>query len=343
MITDFETHVGSAPDGWDEVVCRLGGPVFHSTLWAEYQRKTKNVQPMFLLARDENGNECAGAVAFFLQSHRPFASWVFRKLQLPAHPFVRDHDGAVAAQIVQRCEELARTLKCSRITIDSFMSGRSAFVPSEYGYMESQRLEFSLDLSRDMDSLWKGIRKDQRERIRRLERMGVTVEIGTTEEDLQGLRLAREATQTKRSGQGQGYQLSSDDGFYEGIYEHLLNRGAARLFVARHSGQVVAALFFVIFNGKAYSVFSGSTDQGYKLGTQCGLFWTAVETFKADGFQELNRGGVSASAASESDPLHGIYLFKVRLGTTPLMCRSGQKVLSPLRDRLSRLRKRLWS
>ncbi len=221
------------------------------------------------------------------------------------------------------------------------MSGRSSFVPSECGYLETGRLEFSVNLSEDIDSLWGNLGKDQREKIKRLKREGVAIEIGNTLEDLQGLRSAREATQAKRFLHGQGYQLSGDDKFYESIHEYLIKRGVATLFVARHKSEIIAALFFMTFNKKACSVFSGSTDLGYKFGAQSGLFWTAVETFKSQGFEELNRGGVPASAVSESDPLHGIYLFKLRLGTTALLCRSGEKVLSPFADRLTRLRNKL--
>jgi lipid II:glycine glycyltransferase (peptidoglycan interpeptide bridge formation enzyme) len=227
------------------------------------------------------------------------------------------------------------------MTIESFMSGKSPFVPSESGYLETGRLEFSVNLSENIDSLWGNLRKDQREKIKRLKREGVSIEIGNALEDLQGLRSTREATQAKRSLHGQGYQLSGDDKFYESIHEYLVKRGVATLFIARHKGEAIAALFFITFNKRACSVFSGSTDLGYKLGAQSGLFWTAVETFKSQGFEELNRGGVPASAVSESDPLHGIYLFKLRLGATPLMCRSGEKVLNPLADSLIRLRDRL--
>jgi lipid II:glycine glycyltransferase (peptidoglycan interpeptide bridge formation enzyme) len=221
------------------------------------------------------------------------------------------------------------------------MSSDSPFVPLEHSYTETQRLEFSLDLSHDTESLWRGIRKDQRERIRHLEREGVVVEMDATQEGVKELKAVREATQAKRDRQGLGYELSIDEAFYECLFEHLVQRGAARLFVAKHAGQVIAALFFATFNRRAYSVFSGSTDLGYRVGAQSGLFWTAVETFKAERFRELNRGGVPVSAARASDPLHGIYLFKLRLGTTPSVCHSGEKVLRPVRDRLVQLCKRV--
>ena len=51
--------------------------------------------------------------------------------------------------------------------------------------------------------------------------------------------------------------------------------------------------------------------------------------------------GVPASAEKDDDPLHGIYRFKIRLGTTPVTCRSGEKVLNRLQDGLAQLWLRL--
>ena len=155
------------------------------------------------------------------------------------------------------------------------------------------------------------------------------------------LREVREATRQRRERRNQGYQLSGEEGFYRRILDCLVRPGLGRLLVARHSGEAVAALFFSTFNRRAYSVFSGSTETGYRLGAQSALFWNAVTMFKGEGFVELNRGGVPASAADPADPLHGIYRFKARLGTSVLRCRSGSKVLSPGRMRLLAFRQRL--
>jgi lipid II:glycine glycyltransferase (peptidoglycan interpeptide bridge formation enzyme) len=110
------------------------------------------------------------------------------------------------------------------------------------------------------------------------------------------------------------------------------------LLIARQEGDVVAAILYATFAHKAYSIFSGSTEVGYKLSAQTGLFWFAVTTFKQEGYRVLNRGGVPAEAEQEGHELHGIYRFKHRLGTTPVRTVSGEKVLSPLKDKLARMR-----
>jgi GNAT superfamily N-acetyltransferase len=337
MLT-VETFAGSPPLGWDDTVCRLGGSIFHSSIWGDYQRATTGAQAVYVLARDSDGNERSGALALLRQSRHPVASLIFRDIELYAHPFARGSGAGMVTALLAEIEAVARRFGCRRLRLSSMMSGDSELLPGPQGYAETQRFEFVVDLTRSTDELWQGVRKDQRERIRRLDREGVTVEIGSTRCDIDGLRAVRESTQEKRVGRGQEYDLPADREFYDKLFDHLIARGGARLLLAQRNGETLAALFFLTFNGRACSMFSGSTALGYRLGAQSKLFWGAVEMFKKDGYGELNRGGVPASAADESDPQHGIYQFKLRLGTTPRLCRSGEKILSPMRDRLARLR-----
>lgn len=333
-ILKLEASVGVAPDAWDKTVCALGGAVYHSTVWADYQQKVTGILPIFLIGRNHTGSVCAGALALFRKSHRPIVSLLSGSLVLSTHPFTRGDQPDMCANFVRECEEYAKALGCISIDIDSFSAGQSGFCPAEFGYSETRRVEFCVDLHQSKDNLWKSVSRDQRERIKRLGREGVSVEVGTQREHLDGLKLAREFTQAKRSQQGHGYELMADGDFYETVYEYLVQRGAARLFLAKRARETIGAIFFAAFNGRACSIFSGSTELGYKLAAQSGLYWAAVESFKADGFQELNRGGVPESAADESDPLHGIYRFKQRLGTMPRLCRSGHKILRPIHHRL---------
>lgn len=340
-MTDLQVSIGSPPEGWDATVSALDGSVFHSTIWAEYQRRVLGGRPVFLLGRAGEGTVRAGSVALLRASRWPLASWVLRDLVMLAHPCARPGDADGATDFMERVERWAREDGCARLRLDSFMSGASAFIPSRHGYQEAARVEFLVDLRQETPALWQRIRKDQRERIRRLPREGITIDAQSSLDDLHGLAWVRQRTQAKRAQRGQGYALQGEDELSERLYDHLVKQGAGRLFLARRGGEPVAGIFFATFNGRAYSVFSGSSEEGYRLGAQSGLFWTAVEAFKAEGFHELNRGGVAASAEREEDPLHGIYVFKLRLGTTPVTCRSGRKVLSPTRDALARWRDRV--
>lgn len=334
-MTTLESHAGTAPAGWDETICRLGGSIFHTTLWADYMHASRGTEPLFVLGREADGDASAAALALVWQSSHRLAARIFRDLELYAHPC---GSTTATAALLDQTESLARRLGCRELRLSSMMSGESPYLPIEHGYHETQRIEFVVDLTQPTETIWRAVRKDQRERIRRLARDGVHIAVAASRADLDALRAVRESTQDKRQQRGQEYELPDEDQFYDDLHAYLVARGAARLFVARRDAQPLAALFCVTFNGRACSVFSGSTADGYRLGAQGGLFWTAVESFKAHGFAQLNRGGVPAAAQAESHPQHGIYQFKLRLGTTPQLCRSGEKILSPWRDRFFRLR-----
>jgi hypothetical protein len=342
MLENLETHFEAAPPDWDETVCRLGGTIYQSAAWADYEKRRSGAQPIYLLAHDPGGEAAAGTLAFLHQSKHPLISWISRRLHLPAHPFIKkNRAGGEATNLIEGCENLARRLGCNKISMDSFLSGQSELVPSDLGYAESQRIEFCVDLTMNLDDVWKRIKKDHRERIRRLKREDVKIEIATARADLEVLRFAREMTRGRREEKGQTYEVEHSAELYDRLQDELVERGLARLLIAKREKETLGSICFLTFNGRANSIFSGSTAAGYKMGVQALLFWSAVEMFKADGFRELNRGGVPASAAEESDTLHGIYRFKSRLGTTPFLCRSGQKILRPLMHRISRLRNTL--
>ena len=252
---DFEVWKGSPPPHWDDLVCRFNGTVFQSSLWAEYQSNTQNASPVFLLTKNKTGEEGIGTVALFRKSEVPIVSQCVRELVLLTHPFMNIENGQATQKFIEQCEELGKEWGCSRLTIESFYSGKSPFVPLDYGYKESRRVEFYLDLGRERTSLWEGIKKDQRERIRRLEREGVVYMAGTNLEDLKGLKLVREATQGKRAQKGQNYSLSSDEKVYEHLDRYVMQRGLGRVFLAKKENEVLAAIFYATFNGKAYSVF----------------------------------------------------------------------------------------
>lgn len=336
MIARLDHWVDTPPPAWDDAIHRLEGTAFHSTAWADYQRASRGARPVFLLARDGTGQACGAALALLHGRAWRVPGAPRGDLVLPAHPAARDRDPETAGQLLAHCEAVARSMGCTRLRLDSFMSAASPIVPAAHGYAEYGRVEFSVDLTRDEASLWQALHRKQRERIRQIRRAGVTLESASGPEDLSRLQAARESTRGRRVGRGQGYE-ASPDALYDHLDRCLVKRGMGRLFTARAGDETIAAIFFVTFAGRACSIFSGSTERGYRLGAQSGLYWAAVETFRAEGLVELNRGGVPAAAADEAHPLHGIYQFKLRLGATPRGCRSGEKVLSPFRHRLRRL------
>lgn len=338
MTVAFAVSLDVPPGGWDDAVEALDGTVFHSSHWANLQHQVQGCRPVFILGKDEAGCAVSLALGLYRQSKHPLVSWLLRSLELPTYPVAKHADPALVEALVEETERFARRLGCARISIGSNFSGASKLSLESRGYATTDRIEFEVDLTADADTLRQAIKKDQRDRVRKLTQAGVEFEWTAGTDAMDALSAVREGALERRIEREQGFSLPSDPEYYGRLHNALLAPGAARLLIARQGGAVIAAILYATFARKAYSVFSGSTEAGYKLGAQTGLYWYAVTTFKKEGYRVLNRGGVPAEAAEEKHPLHGIYRFKHRLGTTPVACRSGDKVLSPFKERVARLR-----
>ena len=341
MTPSVEIYRDAPPDGWDGIVTSLGGDVFHSHAWARYQVDISATSAVYLLARDDRKEPVGVAVTLVHQSRTPLLAALVRDLTFAAHPLARGNADEPVSALLREGEAFARRLGVARLWLGSFGSGRSPIRPATRGFRETERIEFVADLTAGIDSVWQVIDKKQRERIRQLERKGIAVTPESGRDALDTLQALRGSTQQKRAARGQGYSLAMGRELDDAIDRHLLQGNLARIFVARAEGTPIAAILYTVFAGRAYSMFSGSSGEGYRLGAQSLLYWRAVQHFCEQGFVELNRGGGPGAAASPDHPLHGIYQFKLRLGTTPLVCRSGVKVLSPLRAAIADLKNRV--
>ena len=335
MLVKFESFRDSPPEGWDNFVESLGGTVFHSSYWADLQRHVQGATPVFICGRDESGHPTGVALGLLRQSRRPVLGRLSRAFELPSYPATLSPQLRAGEALIRESERVASRFGCARITIHSNFSGRSELLREFPDYVTRDRFEFEVDLSAETEILWKAVKKDQRDRIRKLEQSGVEYEWTTRPDAVDVLGAVRETALERRVERNQGFALPSDPDYYRKLYDALIAPGAARLMIAKQRGTVIAAILYATFARKAYSVFSGSTETGYKLGAQTGLFWYALSTLKAEGYRVLNRGGTPAEAADEKHPLHGIYRFKERLGTTPVLCRSGEKILSPFKHRVA--------
>lgn len=334
----FETFVGAPPPGWDADLQAIDGTVFHSVAWAGFQHSVQGGEPIFIRALDESGATVGAVLALFRRSRYPILSTVLRWMETASYPIAAMGNPDLVRRLIQETERVARKLGCARLMMGSNFSGGVQVSLADLGYTTEDRVEFMVDLTASEDALWNAIKKDQRDRIRRLARDGVEYEATRQVDAMKALSMIQQTALERRLGRDQGFSLPDDPTYYAVLHRTLVEPGSALLLLARQRGEPVAAIFYATFAGKAYSIFSGSTEAGYKSSAQSGLFWYAVTTFKKEGFLVLDRGGVPAASSEEGHELHGIFRFKHRLGTTPVRCVSGVRVISPVKQRVAMLR-----
>ncbi len=180
------------------------------------------------------------------------------------------------------------------------------------------RSSIHLDLTPGPDKLFAAFTKGHRTDVRRAERNGVQVREGRNEDDLTAFYAIMQATGARQQFgiHAQAYYAAALKCFGD----------AARLLIAEHEGVVVAAFLIFGWGREAQYMYSGSNEQGLKLGANHLLQWHALQWAHGrgcttydfwgipDAFGQMAHAGgqqlAALEAAAKTHPLYGVYRFK---------------------------------
>jgi hypothetical protein len=195
-----------------------------------------------------------------------------------------------------------------------------------------ERIEFRASPG-DERELQRRMGRDRRQRILRAKRHGVQVE--RADEAQAALFADLFASMAARLERKKHVNLGSTDTlrFTAGL-EGLLASRRGRLYLARLDKEYVAGIFFGVAGRTAYYLYNGSTDTALRVGATPLTIFHAMTDFSEEGIERINLGGVPATARDPSSQDHGLFTFKLRLGTEQVECRGGRVPLRPFRLKL---------
>jgi lipid II:glycine glycyltransferase (peptidoglycan interpeptide bridge formation enzyme) len=189
------------------------------------------------------------------------------------------------------------------------------FVPSD---PMQPRSSIHLDLAPQAEALLAACSKGHRADVRRAERNGVAVRVGSTEADLDTFYGIMEATGARQSF---GIHTRS---YYQAA-RHLFG-DAARLLIAEQNGGALAAFLVFAWGREAAYMYSGSTEAGLKQGANHLLQWHAIQWARERGCAIYDLWGIPDAfgqmahasgaelerleQAAKQHPLYGVYRFK---------------------------------
>lgn len=176
-----------------------------------------------------------------------------------------------------------------------------------------------LDLRPDPERLFAAFSKGHRADVRRAERQGVTVRVGSSSADLDAFYAIMEATAARAE-----FAIHSRD-YHLRAWQ--IAGESARLLVASDPRGVDVAAFLVFGWGReAQYMYSGATAEGLKLGANHLLQWHALRWARERGCTRYDFWGVPEAAGRlvdapeaervaveaelQSHPLAGVYRFK---------------------------------
>lgn len=206
-----------------------------------------------------------------------------------------------------------------------------------------------LDITRDERALLAGMDGAQR-KIRKAEREGVEVTEAQSLADVEAYHRLSSDTADRIRTRSRFTELPL--GFFVDIWQKMVPAGHARLFLARHAGELVAGNLFLI-HGDTMLYYQGAStrDRAQTLRqAPAACFWTAIREARKLGLARFDFGGCTPTA-DPTDPRHGVWEFKKKWGGQLVTFYNADVLLAPrvvaLQDRVvaplwQRLHPLLW-
>jgi len=321
---------------WGEIVSRLGGSVFHSSVWAEYSRAVQtNLSPLYITCSNDQGVVVGAALAFVENSSNRIIDLFSKRMLLHATPLVKGDDTILATFLVE-LEKYCRRKGFVQLSISSYASPDISNQLIKGDYDLTYRYEFTLDLNQSEEELRRGFDKSLRWSTNKAIKSGVTIHEMPVEESIASLeKLGKEAADRVLLRKGVDLHRSGTGTVKPAVI--IVEAGLGRFFSAVFDGEIVSTSLFTLFNGIVYHMLSGANDTALKTNASKLLLWHAIKSYREAGARIFNLGGCKADATEPESSEHGVYRFKKNFGAHLVKCASGEKILGVKRARFIKL------
>lgn len=299
---------------FDEFCAR--GPKSHilqSYEWGEVKRYT-GWEPIRLVLED--GDEIVAALTVLKRRIPGLGRAIF---YAPRGPIADLSNRRVMGELLVGVRRIARQNKAIFLKIDpDIEAGDEAVVTAlrELGFRPNERganfegvqpkFVMRLALDKSLDDLLAAMHQKWRYNIRLAERKGVTVRVGGRADLRPWYQVLLETAARDR------FLVRSYE-YFEQIWEHLVERGYARLFLAEYQGELIAGTLAFLFGDKCWYIYGASSNEHRNVMPNYLLQWEMIKWAKASGCALYDFRGVSGDL-NPNNPLYGLYRFKQGFG-----------------------------
>jgi peptidoglycan pentaglycine glycine transferase (the first glycine) len=148
-----------------------------------------------------------------------------------------------------------------------------------------------VDLRRNHEAIFSGMRKKTRQHIRKGTREGVTIEEGN-EEDVQAMYRLHVAT-AERKGLSPVYPQR----YFVKLWEAFRPLGSAQIFLAKYQGEVLSALFVLAFGDTVSTIAVAWSGHHSDRRPNELLHWSAIQWAKQNGYGFWDFSSIDSKAA----------------------------------------------
>lgn len=287
------------------------GHIMQTWEWGEVKRKT-GWKPLRLIV-ECSYNKRALAAVLLLKRDLPFTGKSF--LYSPRGPVLDFTDHELFYFLVQEIKKIAKSENAVFLKIDpdikvgselekylAVNNFRSAGKEKNFDNVQP-RFVMRLDITPSDEEIFKGFHSKTRYNIRLAEKRGVKIKEKCSKSDLEVFYEILKITAER-----DGFLIRSYP-YYEALWEDLIEKGLANLFMAYYNGQAVSGTIALVFGDKTWYVYGASDNEHRKHMPNYLLQWHMINWAKKRGCKIYDFRGISGDF-SPHNPLYGLYRFK---------------------------------
>lgn len=290
---------------WDDFVARHPkGSVFHTSAMIQVFAAAKGHTPIALAAISDAGEILSLLVAVRVQTLPRFFGSVSSRSVWYAEPLCGETTESVDSLrvLVTRHDRIMqrRTLFTEVRPLLSAGPERSALELSGYHYLDY--LNYVVDTTQSVDTLWKRLSKSAQSHVRKCERRGFEVK------HLDGSDCVDILYGFLRMTYGRAEVPLADRSLFQAAYEILRPRGMIEFVVVYDGDKPIAADTMLTFKKQVFAWYGGSLRMT-GLSPAAFFQWREIEWSAQNGFEHYDFGG-----AGWPDIPYGVRDFKASFG-----------------------------
>lgn len=260
---------------WLALTERYRSSVFHSPAWMRVLTETYGLKIDAYLLLDEAGSVRAG-LPFCRHCDVKGKRIVMIPFSDYCDPLIGQLDewNALVARLLQ--EECSVSIRC--------LHNHIALSDDHFTVVNRARWH-GMDLTSDLDSLWRELPEAAQRAIKKAAQRGVTIHAAQSKDEL------RQFYQLHLNVRKQKYQmLAQPYSFFENIWHEFVEYNAGQLLLAKYAGEIIAGTFFLAWRDGFYYKFNASAADQLAVRPNDLLIWEGIQVAKARGCSHLDFG-----------------------------------------------------
>lgn len=292
---------------WTEFISNHAtGNVFNTPEMVEIYEKTKNYEPVAVIAFDEVTNKIVGVLVGVIQKeHSGLLGKLSARAIIWGAPIVLDNDPGIAKTLITSLLSAIKNkaIYCQFRNLWNVEKFDQAF--KDCGFNYEDHLDIHFDLTPGKEVLWNNVHPTRRKQVNRGYKRGLSIQVldKLSDPELSSCYNLLELVYRKAR-----LPMPKIDHF-KVAFDILAGKGYLKAIITRFEDNIVGFRFFFCFNGLIYDWFAASDYREHDKYPNDVLAWELINWGIKNNFRRFDFGG-----AGKPNQPYGVRDYKMKFG-----------------------------